>query len=284
MLNYNRELSNCPTNASNQEAVNPRLPDLLEIIDGVDVKAKWQVLSELLNEALEQEHFITSFAAIKIDDSDPNWQDLIGTRGYMRYGLEGETLYINPANGVLRAREKISRDRFQRLVALMEVIYDNSEDNPLATENPLELDSYSVDYATETESLDASKILHAKYKRNQAEQAVATHWVQPPPHLVSGLEHIKLLEIWTTRKLHVKYFGDTPVAAAILEYNSVPTPPMEKGVSFLLMRSISGKFQDGRLVALKAFERLGLNQLQKELNMTRSDAGYFEEELTVAND
>ena len=283
MLNYNRELSNFPTNEPEQEAANPRLPDLLEIIDGVDIKTKWQVLSELLNEALRQEHLITSFAAIEIDDSDPNWHDLIGTRGYMRYGPAGETLYINPVNGLLRAREKISRDRFQRLVALLEVIYDNSEDDPLATDDPLELDSYGVDYATETESLDVSKILHAKYKRSQAEQEVATHWVQPPLHLVPSLDHIKLLEIWTTRKLHVKYLGDTPVTAAILEYNSVPTPPMEKGVSFLLMRSINGKFQDGRLVALKAFERLGLNQLQKELNLSWSDAGHLQQTLEVAH-
>ena len=66
-----------------------------------------------------------------------------------------------------------------------------------------------------------------------------------------------------------------------MEYDSVASPQI--GDCFLLRRSIEGSFKDNRLTDIKAFERLGLNLLQKNLKIELTDAGSFRETIEIAN-
>ena len=145
-----------------QEKITSKLANLMEIIDDSNLESKWQKLAKLLDEALKQKHFLSSFYPIEINRSDPNWRNLIGQAGYMQYNLEGETLFINPEEGLLWGREKVERDEYDRLLKFLQMSYSNQKEDPLATDNPLEVVSYEVEYQAEKRGLDVEKIALCK--------------------------------------------------------------------------------------------------------------------------
>ncbi|MYB40023.1 hypothetical protein F4X86_01855 [Candidatus Saccharibacteria bacterium] len=265
-----------------QETLPPDLPDLMEIMAmGAEIE-KWRLLAEILKEPLRQEHSALLAAWPEADLSRPGWQNVIDSRGRTLRNSDGEILHITKEDGAVYAREKIVRDQNDRLTEYREAAYDNSKDDPYATNNPKGSTAYTVKYLSDSAVPDICELAYAEYVRDENSHHVNTYWMTPPEGGWRGMGHISMLKVWATREIGVKYVGDQLQSAHILEKQPIASPQPGLGPASLLMRSVAGDFTDGQLAVIRAFERLGHYQPQAKMTLTRTRSGRLRETIDRA--
>ena len=140
--------------------------------------------------------------------------------------------------------------------------------------DPRYAEVHSLAPESETSELGLQKLTLATYDRETASQLLKTQWLRPPAGHKTRYECLEWLKyIWAIREIEVKYLADVPQTAVILEMDQVASPQPELGPASLLMRRVAGCFRGGQLESIQAFERLGLNQSQAELTLTREVTG-----------
>lgn len=265
-----------------QETPPPALPDLMEIMAMKAAAEKWRILTEVLQEPLRQEHSALPAAWPAADLSRPGWRDVIDSRGRTLRSPAGETLHISRADGTVYAREKFVRDQNGRLIECREAAYDNSEDDPCATDNPIESSAYLVEYLSDSAVPDICSLAYAEYARDKNCHHVATYWTPPPAGGWRGMGHVSMVKAWATREICAKYAAGRLSSAYILENKPTASPQPGLGPAFVLMRLVAADFTGGRPAVIRAFERLGPDRSQAEMTLVRTRNGRLLEAIDRA--